>query len=79
MPEENMNQEQRLKKIDETRNYLIEEKNKWIELIELIEERNELMIKKHKNVCKVLNYIYNSHIVISTISGCVFSLHLLLY
>ena len=48
MPEENMNQEQRLKKIDETRNYLTEEKNKLIELIELIEERNELMIKNVK-------------------------------
>ena len=41
MPKENMNQEFRLKKTDEIRNYLIEEIN-----------QNELMIKKHKKVCK---------------------------
>ena len=45
MTEENMNQELRLKKIDEIRNYLIEEIN-----------GNELMSKKHK-VCRVFNYI----------------------
>ena len=39
-------QEFRLKNIDETRNYLIEGIN-----------RNELMSKKHKNVCTSLNYI----------------------
>ena len=44
MTEENMNQEFRLKKIDETRNYLIEEIN-----------RNKLVCKEHKNVCRVLN------------------------
>ena len=60
MPEENMNQEFRLKKIDEIRNYLIEEIN-----------RNELMSKKHKKVCRVLNYIDHLLIVISTITGCV--------
>ena len=43
MTEENMNQEFRLKKIDEIRNYLTEEIN-----------RNELMSKKHKKVCRVL-------------------------
>ena len=32
--------------IDETRNYFIEEI-----------KQNELMSKKHKNVCRVLNYI----------------------
>ena len=42
------------------RNYLVEEIN-----------RNELMIKKHKNVCKVLNYIDHSLILISTNTGCV--------
>ena len=46
MPEENMNQEFRLNKIDEIRNYLIEEIN-----------QNELMSKRHKNVCRVINYI----------------------
>ena len=55
-----MNQEFRLKKIDEIRNYLIKEIN-----------RNELMSKKYKNVCRVLNYIEHSLIVISTIIGCV--------
>ena len=60
MPEENMNQEFRLKKIDEIRNYLIEEIN-----------RNELMSKKHKNYCRILNYIDHSLIAISTITGCV--------
>ena len=44
MTEANMNQELRLKKIDEIRNYLIEEIN-----------RNELMSKKHKKVCRLLN------------------------
>ena len=39
MPEETMNHECRLKKIDEIRNYLIEEIN-----------RNELMSKKHKKM-----------------------------
>ena len=48
------------KKIDKIRNYLIEEIN-W----------NELMSKKHKKVCKVLNYIEHSLIAISTITGCV--------
>ena len=60
MSEENMNQEFRLKKIDEIRNYLIEEID-W----------NELLSKKHKKVCRVLNYIEHSLILISTITGCV--------
>ena len=60
MPEENMNQEFRLKKIDEIRNYLIKEIN-----------RNELMSIKYNKVCRVLNYFDQSLIVISTITGCV--------
>ena len=60
MSEENVNQEFRLKKIDEIRNYLIEGIN-----------RNELMSKKHKKVCRVLNYIEHSLILMSTITGCV--------
>ena len=60
MPEKNINQEFRLKKIDEIRNYLIEEIN-----------QNKLMSKKHKKVCRVLNYIDHSLIVISTITGYV--------
>ena len=39
MPKENRNQEFRLNKINEIRNYLIEEIN-----------RNELMSEKHKNL-----------------------------
>ena len=60
MPEENVNQEFRLKKVDEIRNYLIEEIN-----------QNDLMSKKHKIVCRVLNYNDHSIIVISRITGCV--------
>ena len=59
-PEETMNQEFSLKKIDEIRNYLIEEIN-----------RNELLSKKHENVFRVFNYTDQSLIVISTITGCV--------
>ena len=60
MSEENISQEFRLKNIDETRNYLIEEIN-----------RNELMSKKHKKVCTTLNYIEHFLILGSTITGCV--------
>ena len=60
MPEENINQELRLKNIDEIRNYLIEEIN-----------QNELMSKKHKKDPRILNYIEHSLIAISTITGCV--------
>ena len=60
MVEENISQEFRLKNIDETRNYLIEEIN-----------RNELMSKKHKKVCITLNYIEHFLILASTITGCI--------
>ena len=60
MPEKKMNQELTLKKIDAIRNYLIEEIN-----------RNELMSRRHEKVCRVLNYVGHSLIVISTITGCV--------
>ena len=60
MPEKKMNQELILKKIDTIRNYLIEEIN-----------RNELMSRRHKRVCRVLNYVGHSLIAISTITGCV--------
>ena len=58
--EENKSQEFRLKNIDETRNYLIEETN-----------RNEIVSKKHGKVCRTL--IQNEHFLISssTIVGCV--------
>ena len=55
-----MSQEFRLKNIDETRNYLIEEIN-----------RNELMSKKHKKFCTTLNYIEHFFILASTITRCV--------
>ena len=60
MAEEKISQEFRLKNIDETRNYLIEETN-----------RNELMTKKHNNVCTALNYIELFLILASTITGCI--------
>ena len=44
MTEESISQEFRWKNIDETKNYSIEEIN-----------QNELMIRKHKNVCGILN------------------------
>ena len=62
MVEENISQEFRMKNIDETRNYLIEEIN-----------RNELISKKYKKVCTTLNYTEHSLILISTITGCVFA------
>ena len=46
MVEENISQEFRLKNIDETRNYFLEEI-----------EQNELMSKKQRKVCSTLNYI----------------------
>ena len=49
MPEENINQEFRLRKIDEIRNYVVEKI-----------DRSELMSKKHKKVCRVFNYMTNN-------------------
>ena len=46
MPEENINQEFRLKKLDEIRNYLIEEIN-----------QNKSMSQKHKKFYRALNSI----------------------
>ena len=46
MSEKNIRQEFRLTNTNETRNYFIKEIN-----------QNELMSKKHKKVCRVLNYI----------------------
>ena len=58
--EENIIQKFRLKNIDETKNYLIEEIN-----------RNELMSKKHKKFCTTLNYTEQFLILGSAITGCV--------
>ena len=60
MPEKNMDQELRLTKKDEITHYSIEKIN-----------RNELMSKKHKIVCRVLNYIDHLLIAVSTITGCI--------
>ena len=59
MSEENISQEFRLKNIYETRNFFIGEIN-----------QNELMSKKYKNVCRVLNYIEHLLILISAVTGC---------
>ena len=60
MAEENISQEFRLKNIDETRNYLIEEIN-----------QNELMSQNLKKICTTLNYIEHFLILASTITGCI--------
>ena len=60
MSKENISQEFRLKNIDETRNYFIKEIN-----------QNELMSKKYKKVCRILNYVEHLFILTSTVSGCV--------
>ena len=57
IPKENINQEFRLKKINEMGNHLTEEIN-----------QNKLMSKKHKKCSKVLNYIDHLLIAISTIT-----------
>ena len=61
MPVKNINEEHRLQKIEETRNYLLREI-----------DHNELISKKHKNIDRVLNY--TDYLLISTwaITGCVF-------
>ena len=56
----NMSQEFRLKNIDETRNYFLEEI-----------EQNELMSRKHKKVCATLNYIEHFLILAFPITGCI--------
>ena len=50
----------RLKQLDETRNYFLEE----------IKD-NDLMSKKHKKTCKYLDYVEHLLILVSTITGCV--------
>ena len=60
MVKENIFQEFKLKNINETRNYFLEEI-----------EQNELMSRKHKKVCTTLNYIEHFLILASTITGCI--------
>ena len=59
MPEEKMNQKFRLKKVDEIKNNLIQEIN-----------RNELMSKRHKKVCRNLHYVDHLLFMTSIITGC---------
>ena len=47
-----------LRKIDETRNYLLEEI-----------KHNDLMSEKYKKTCKYLNYVENLLILVSTVTG----------
>ena len=56
MFEENMSQEFKLKTVDEIRNSLNEEVN-----------RNELMSKRHKKVCRDLNYV--NHLLACSVIG----------
>ena len=60
MFEENTSQKFRLKNINETRNYLVEEIN-----------QNELKSKKHKKIYRVLNYTEHLLILISTVTGSI--------
>ena len=50
----------RLRKTDETRNYLSDEI-----------KHNDLMSEKYKKTCKYLNYVGNLLILSSIITGCV--------
>ena len=60
MVQKNIDMEFRLKNINETRNYFLEEI-----------KYNELMSRKYKNVCATLNYIEHFLILASTITGCI--------
>ena len=60
MTKENISQEFRLKKIDETRNSFIKEIN-----------QNKLMSKKHKKGCEVCMDIANLLVSASSLTGCV--------
>ena len=50
----------RLRKFDETRNYLLDEIN-----------HNDLMSKKYEKTCKYLKHVEHLLILASTITGCV--------
>ena len=57
MKKENKSLEFRFKKLDETRNYFLEE------------IKHELISRKHKKMCKTLNYVEHLLILASTIIG----------
>ena len=50
----------RLRKIDETRNYLVEEVN-----------HSDLMTENYKKTCKYLSYVKHLLILVSTVTSCV--------
>ena len=50
----------RLRKIDETRNDLLDET-----------KHNDLMSEKYKKTCKYLNYIEHLLLLVSSVTGCV--------
>ena len=52
--------ELRLRKIDEARNYLLEER-----------KHNDLMSEKYKKTCKYLSYVEHLLILVSTVPSCV--------
>ena len=56
-----ISEEFRLKNIGETRNCFIEKMS-----------QNKLMIKKQKNVCRVLNYVEHLIVSNSAVTGCVY-------
>ena len=60
MIKENISQKVRLKNVDETRNYFLEEIEQVV-----------LMSNKHKKVCTTLNYIEHFLILSSTVTGCI--------
>ena len=60
MKEENISQEFRSKEIDKNRNYFTEET-----------KQNELISKKHKKFCRILDYTEHLLIVASTVTGLV--------
>ena len=59
MGEEIISQEFRLKNIEKTNNYFIEEIS-----------QNKLMIRKLEKACTTLNYIKHLHILASVVTGC---------
>ena len=61
MVEENISQKFRLRNLEETKNYLIEEIN-----------QNELKSKKHKRVCMFLNCTEHLLTLAFSVTGCVF-------
>ena len=60
MAEENISQEFKLKNIDKTSNYFLEEI-----------KQNVLMSGKHKKVCATLNYAEHFLILAYAITGCI--------